>query len=137
MFKASSLSDLPKPELYAELQRQMTGLLAAGKYDDGEFVAREALCDFPLQHQAYYWRAAFLRMFEGTDREMAADLAAALFVEPVLPSIGAQHARVWENINDENEAAARLEAVRRAALIEEHTGVKNRAVAELEKGFAL
>ena len=28
MFKTSSLADLPKPEQYAELQRQMTGLLA-------------------------------------------------------------------------------------------------------------
>ena len=114
---------------------EMKALLADRKYDDGEFVAREAVRDFPLQHQSYYWRAAFLRMFEGTDQEMSEDLAAGRYVEPVLPSAAGQQAQVWENIDDANEAAARIEAVRRAAMIEARAGTPNLAAAELERGL--
>ncbi len=114
---------------------ELRALLENRKFDDGEFVAREAIKDFPLQHQAYYWRAAFLRMFEGTDSEMRQDLAAGRFVEPVLPRVAAEQARLWEGISDGSEAESRAEAVRRARLIEEHTGRGGMATAELEKGL--
>ncbi len=101
---------------------ELKSLLGARKYDDGEFVAREAIRDFPLSHQAYYWRAGFLRMFEGTDREMQADTAAGRFVEPVIPSVAAEQALVWEGISDDQVVEARAEAVRRAGLIDRRTG---------------
>jgi hypothetical protein len=114
---------------------ELRALLENRKFDDGEFVAREAIKDFPLQHQAYYWRAAFLRMFEGTDGEMRQDLAAGRFVGPVLPRVAAEQARLWEGISDRSEAESRAEAIRRARLIEEHTGRGGMAAAELEKGL--
>ncbi len=101
---------------------ELKSLLEARKYDDGEFVAREAIRDFPLNHQAYYWRTGFLRMFEGTDREMQADTAAGRFVEPVLPSVAAEQALLWEGISDDQVVEARAEAVRRAGLIDRRTG---------------
>jgi O-antigen ligase len=101
---------------------ELKDLLEARKYDDGEFVAREAIRDFPLNHQAYYWRAGFLRMFEGTEKEMEADTAAGRFVEPVLPSVAAEQALLWEGISNDQVVEARAEAVRRAGLIDRRTG---------------
>jgi O-antigen ligase len=113
---------------------ELEALLKARKFDDGEFVAREAIEDFRLHYQAYYWRAAFLRMFEGTDGEMKRDVAAGRFVEPVLPRVAAEQAQVWKDIDNFAEAEARAEAIRRAALIEERSGVTGVAAGELEKG---
>jgi hypothetical protein len=85
-------------------------------------VAREAIRDFPLNHQAYYWRAGFLRMFEGTEKEMEADTGAGRYVEPVLPAVAAEQAALWQGIEDDAEAEARAEAVRRARLIDRQAG---------------
>lgn len=114
---------------------QLKSLQVAQKYDHGEFVAGEAIRDFPLEHRAYYWRAAFLRMFEGTDGEMREDVIAGRFVEPVLPVVAAEQAQVWVGINDRWEAESRVEAIRRAGVIAEKSGVKGGAAAELEKGL--
>lgn len=114
---------------------ELEALLKERKFDDGEFVAREAIRDFPLHYQAYYWRAAFLRMFSGTDREIEQDVEAGRFVEPVLPRVASEQARVWEGIGDGAEAESRAEAIRRAGLIEQRTGRSGMAVAELEKGL--
>ena len=113
---------------------ELKSLLEARKYDDGEFVAREAIRDFPLNHQAYYWRAGFLRMFEGTDREMQADTAAGRFVEPVLPSVAAEQALLWEGISNDQVVEARAEAVRRAGLIDRRTGGDS-AAAQLDQAL--
>jgi hypothetical protein len=113
---------------------ELKALLDARKFDDGEFVAREAIRDFPLQHQAYYWRAAFLRMFEGTDMEMKQDLAAGRFVEPVLPRVAAEQAQLWEGISDRAEAEARAEAIRRAQRMDQSSseGEGKSALSQLE-----
>ncbi len=111
---------------------EMKALLATGKYDEGEFVAREAIGDFPLQYQAYYWRAAFLRMFEGTDGEMKQDVAAGRFAEPVLPRVAAEQAQVWEAVDELAEAEARAEAIRRAERIDSRVGEGNLALGQLE-----
>jgi hypothetical protein len=120
---------------WAGYAAELKSLQEARKFDDGEFVAREAIADFPLHYQAYYWRAAFLRMFEGTNGEMKQDVAAGRFVEPVLPRVAAEQAQVWFGIDDELEAESRAEAVRRAARIENVSGVKGAAAGELDKGI--
>lgn len=111
---------------------ELKTLLDARKFDDGEFVAREAIRDFPLQHQAYYWRAAFLRMFEGTDLEMKQDLAVGRFVEPVLPRVPAEQAQLWEGINDRAEAESRAEAILRAQRIDQRSDGGRSALGQLE-----
>ena len=111
---------------------ELEALLKARKFDDGEFVARQAIGDFPLQYQAYYWRAAFLRMFEGTEAEIKQDVVAARFVEPVLPRVAAEQAQVWESIDELAEAESRLEAIRRAEKIDSRTGGGNSALGQLE-----
>jgi hypothetical protein len=111
---------------------ELKTLLEARKFDDGEFVAREAIRDFPLQHQAYYWRAAFLRMFDGTDMEMKQDLAVGRFVEPVLPRVAAEQAQIWEGISDRAEAESRAEAILRAQRIDQRSGEGTSALGQLE-----
>jgi hypothetical protein len=116
---------------------ELKALLDARKFDDGEFVAREAIRDFPLQHQAYYWRAAFLRMFEGTDVEMKQDLAVGRFVEPVLPRVAAEQAQIWEGISDRAEAESRAEAISRAQRIDQRSGEGKSALGQLEIALRL
>jgi hypothetical protein len=111
---------------------ELKALLDARKFDDGEFVARGAIRDFPLQHQAYYWRAAFLRMFEGTDVEMKQDLAVGRFVEPVLPRVAAEQAQLWEGINERAEAESRAEAILRAQRIDQRSDGGRSALGQLE-----
>jgi O-antigen ligase len=110
-------------------------LAAARKHDDGEFVAREAIRDFPLQYQAHYWHVGFLRAFEGTEGEMEEGVAAGRFVEPVLPVVAGEQANLWVGIDDRLEAESRVEAARRARIIEEKSGIKGAAAAEVEKGL--
>jgi O-antigen ligase len=111
---------------------ELRALLEARRFDDGEFVARAAISDFPLKYQAYYWRAAFLRMFQGTDDEIAEAMAAGLFAEPVLPIVAAEQARIWQGVNNTAEAQARTEAIRRSLRIDRLTGESNLAQAQLE-----
>ena len=136
LLQAAKSDRPPLAYRWAGYAAELESLLAAGKYDDGEFVAREALGDFPLSHQAYYWRAAFLRMFEGSDKEMDADMAGGRFAEPVLPSVAAEQARLWEKISDRNEASARAEAVRRAKKIDQQEGGGRSANAQLEAALS-
>jgi O-antigen ligase len=120
---------------WAAYDRELKALSAAQRYEDGEILAGEAVRDFPLHYHAYYWRAAFLRTFEGTDNEIKDDIAAGLFVEPVLPVVASEQAQVWADINADWEAESRVEAIRRASLIEQRSGPKGAAVAELEKAM--
>jgi hypothetical protein len=125
----------PLPYRWEAFERELKELGEARKHDDGEFVAREAVGDFPLHYQAYYWRAAFLRVFEGTDDEIKSDLAAGRFVEPVLPVAAAEQAQIWASIDPEREAEARFEAMRRGAFIDESSGGQGQAVVEMERGL--
>lgn len=130
-------ADSDRPPLayrWAGYAAEMKNLLDAQRYDDGEFVAREAIRDFPLNYQAYYWRAAFLRMFEGTEREMIDDLDAAKFVEPVIPRIASELAQLWQGLDEKAEAEMMVHAVRRAQLIEQRRGGKL-AFAQLENSL--
>jgi O-antigen ligase len=119
-------------EAYAS---DMKRLLAAGRYDEGDVFATEVIRAFPLSHQAYYWRAGFLRMFANTEKEMERDLVAGRYVEPVLPWAAAQQAQLWQGIDEKREAVVRLEGMRRAALIEKQTGSRGLVTAELERGL--
>lgn len=115
--------------------RELATLGAERRHEEGEALANEAVRDFPLHSHAYYWRAAFLRTFEQTDAEIKADIAAGRFAEPVLPSTAAEQAQIWVDINPDEEADARAEAIRRARLIEQGGGGGASAVAELEKAL--
>lgn len=103
----------------AAYDAELEALGEAGLHDDGEFVAREAIRDFPLHPRAYLWHMGFLRMFLGTEEEMAEAAMLASYVDPVQPSIPAGAATAWIGIDGAAQAAASVEAVRRAARIDE------------------
>ncbi len=132
LWRSANTSRPPLVYRWEGYSAELKALLEARKFDDGEFVAREAIGDFPLQYQAYYWRAAFLRMFEATDGEMRQDAVAGRFVEPVLPRVAAEQAQVWEGIDDLAEAEARTEAIRRAERIDLQVSQGNSALGQLE-----
>jgi hypothetical protein len=132
---AASTGHPPLVYRWEAYDRKLKELAVARRHDDGELAASEVVRDFPLHYQAYYWRAAFLRTFSGTEGEIEADIAAGRFVEPVLPVVAAEQARLWAGISDTSEAEARAEAVRRAALIEVRTGTRGMVEAEVGKGL--
>ena len=132
---ASTTGHPPLTYRWESYDRALKALMAERKSEEGEVLSGEVLREFPLHYQAYYWRAAFLRMFEGTDDEIKADLAAGRFVEPVLPVAAAEQAQIWADINPEWEAQARVEAMRRASVIEQRSGTKGGVVTELERGI--
>lgn len=125
----------PVPYRWAAYVKELGALSAERKHQDGELLAGKAIGDFPLHYQAYYWRAGFLRTFEGTDPEIQNDIAAGQFAEPVLPVVAAEQAQIWEDIDPEQEVAARVEAIRRAGLIDRRLGTTGASFAELEKGM--
>ncbi len=91
-------------------------------HDDGELVAREAVRNFPLNPRAHLWHLGFLRTFLGTEGLMDEAGKLAMYVDPVQPSIAAGVAVAWAGIDPAQEAAARVEAVRRAARIDRAEG---------------
>lgn len=109
----------PLPFRWAAYQAELTGLAKARKHDDGVVVAKEAIADFPLSYQSYYWYAAFLRTFLGTEQEMAEAAMLGRYVEPIHPRVASEQAQIWVDIDPANEAEARVEAVRRALRIDE------------------
>ena len=103
-----------------EAELQMLG--ARQLNDKGEFVAREAVRDFSLNPRAHLWRLGFLRTFLGTEELMYEAGKLAMYVDPVQPSIAAGVAAAWADIDPAQEAAARVEAMRRAARIDRVEG---------------
>jgi len=126
---------LPIPYRWTAYAEKFEALSADRKHEDGELLAGMAVRDFPLHYQAYYWRAGFLRTFEGTSAEIRSDVAAGRFAEPVLPVVASEQAQIWADIDPEQEVDARVEAIRRADLIESHSGTSGASVVELERAM--
>jgi O-antigen ligase len=103
---------------WAAYNAELTALGEKQKHEDGWFVAREALREFPLNPQAYIWHLGFLRTFLGTEGRMNEAGRLAMYVDPVQPRTAAGVAVAWADIDDSAEASARAEAVRRAAAID-------------------
>jgi len=108
----------PLPLRWAAYSAELKALGVDRRHDDGVVVGKEAVRDFPLNYQAYYWYANFLRTFLGTEGEMAEALTIGRYVQPVLPRVSSEQALVWAGIDPREEAAARLDAIRRAARID-------------------
>jgi len=119
------------PEVSAELQRLGKEL----RFFQAEKTAEEAMRFFPLRYDSYYWLAGFLRMSEGTDNELQRAVKAARAVEPVLPAVPREQAVILADINPDWEAEARVEAIRRAGLIDERMQTSGASVAELVRGI--
>jgi hypothetical protein len=118
---------------WAAYDAELRELGEARRHEEGEFVALEAIRDFPLHYQGYYWWAAFLRTFEATEEEMDQAVVAGRFVEPVLPGVAAEQAQLWVDLDAEREAEARVEAIRRASLIDATWGQGRSAAGALER----
>lgn len=103
------------PEISSELQR----LGEERRFAQAEKVAQQAIRQFPLRSEAYYWLAGYLRMFEGTDSEIDAAVRAGRKVEPVLPVVPAEQAVILQDINPEWTMEAWVEAIRRASILDE------------------
>lgn len=104
----------PLPFRWAAYNAELTELAKTRKHDDGAVVAKEAIADFPLSYEPYYWYAAFLRTFLGTEAEMAEAGILGRYVEPIHSRVASEQALVWADIDPKREAEARIEAVRRA-----------------------
>jgi len=89
------------------------------KFAKAEEVAHQAIGRFPLRGEAYYWLAGYLRMFQGTDSEIHAAVRAGQAVEPVLPTVPAEQAVILKDINPEWAMDAWVEAIKRAAILDE------------------
>jgi O-antigen ligase len=103
------------PEISSELQR----LGEERRFAQAEKLAQEAIRQFPLRSEAYYWLAGYLRMFEGTDSEIDAAVRAGRKVEPVLPVVPAEQAAILQDINPEWTMEAWVEAIKRASILDE------------------
>jgi O-antigen ligase len=88
------------------------------RFSQAEKTAQAAIEKFPLRSEAYYWLAGYLRMFEGTDKEIEAALRAGRAVEPVLPGVVQEQAIILQPINPDGAMEAWLLAVDRAAAID-------------------
>jgi hypothetical protein len=118
---------------WAAYDAELRALAEARRHEEGEFVALEAIRDFSLHYQGYYWWAAFLRTFEATEEEMDQAVVAGRFVEPVLPGVASEQAQLWVDLDTEREAEARVEAIRRASLIDATWGQGRSAAGALER----
>ena len=102
------------PEVSTELEK----LGLERRFDQAEKVAQKATRDFPLRSEAYYWLAGYLRMFEGTDKEIHAALHAGRAVEPVLPKVAEEQAVILKPIDPEGAMESWAIAINRAAAID-------------------
>ncbi len=116
---------------WSAYQKELQSLGDNRMHERGEAVSLEAMRDFPLHYQAYYWWFGFLRTFEETEKEIQQAVEAGRFAEPVLPIVAADQAQLWAGLNNEFEAEARTEAIRRAGVIGEKTARAGLATAEL------
>ena len=108
------------PVFYAwqEVSTELEKLGLERRFDQAEKAAQKATRDFPLRSEAYYWLAGFLRMFEGTDKEIHAALHAGRAVEPVLPKVAEEQAVILKPIDPEGAMEAWAIAINRAAAID-------------------
>ncbi|MBE2179342.1 MAG: O-antigen ligase family protein [Chthoniobacterales bacterium] len=109
---------MPAPFRWSTYTAELNDLGQKGKNDEGEFVAAEAIRAFPLKHEAYYWLVGYLRMFLGTEAEIAVATKAGRMVEPILPQVPTDEATLWKNLDPMREAEAWGEAARRAVRID-------------------
>lgn len=109
---------MPAPFRWTTYTAELIDLGQKGKNDEGEFVAAEAVRAFPLKYEAYYWLVGYLRMFLGTEEEIAAATKAARMIEPILPQLPADEATLWKNLDPIREAEAWGEAARRAVRLD-------------------
>jgi hypothetical protein len=102
------------------------------RFSQAEGVAQAAIQKFPLRSEAYYWLAGYLRMFEGSDKEIEAALRAGRAVEPVLPGVVQEQAVILQPIDPDGAMEAWLLAVDRAAAID---GRENRSELPAAGGY--
>lgn len=102
------------------------------RFSQAEGVAQAGIQKFPLRSEAYYWLAGYLRMFEGSDKEIEAALRAGRAVEPVLPGVVQEQAVILQPIDPDGAMEAWLLAVDRAAAID---GRENRSELPAAGGY--
>lgn len=109
----------PAPLSWVPISAQLEKLGRERRFAQAEGGARQAIDQFPLRSEAYYWLAGYLRMFQGTDSEILAAVQAGQAVEPVLPTVPAEQAVILKDINPEWTMEAWVEAIRRASILDE------------------
>ncbi|MFM6175674.1 MAG: O-antigen ligase family protein, partial [Sphaerospermopsis kisseleviana] len=109
----------PAPFKWPEISSELLRLGEERRFAQAEKVAQQAIRQFPLRSEAYYWLAGYLRMFEGTDSEIDAAVRAGRAVEPVLPVVPAEQAVILQDINPEWAMEAWVEAIKRASILDE------------------
>lgn len=109
----------PAPYRWSQISSELLRLGEERRFAQAEKVAQQAIRQFPLRSEAYYWLAGYLRMFAGTDSEIDAAVRAGRAVEPVLPVVPAEQAVILQDINAEWAMDAWVDAIKRAALLDE------------------
>jgi len=108
----------PSPYRWPEISSELEKLGEQRRFAQAETVALQATQKFPLRSEAYYWLAGYLRMFEGTDKEIEDALRSGRAVEPVLPGVVEEQAIILQPIDPGAAMELRLLAVQRAAAID-------------------
>jgi len=103
---------------WSEISSELEVLGKERRFAQAEKTALEATRMFPLRSEAYYWLAGYLRMFEGTEKEIESALLAGRTVEPVLPGVVAEQALILQPIDANSSMQLWLLAVQRAAAID-------------------
>jgi O-antigen ligase len=109
----------PVPYRWSQISSELQQLGQERRFARAEEVAQQAIRQFPLRSEAYYWLAGYLRMFAGTDNEIDAAVRAGRAVEPVLPAVPAEQAVILQDINPGWAMEAWVEAIKRAAILDE------------------
>ena len=109
----------PAPYSWASLAKELQALGEARRYGEAEHAALQAVAQFPLDYQSYYWLAGHLRPFADTKREIDAAVRAGRVVEPVLPKVPAEQAVILQPVDPEAAMEAWVLAVERAAAIDQ------------------
>jgi hypothetical protein len=107
------------PYRWSQISSELQQLGQERRFAQAENVAQKAIRQFPLRSEAYYWLAGYLRMFAGTDNEIDVAVRAGRAVEPVLPSVPAEQAVILQDINPGWARDAWVEAIKRAAILDE------------------
>ena len=115
-------SETPPPFRGAYYQERLKALGQERRFDEAEQLAAASIKELPMLGDLYYWRAAYLLTFADTDTEAAQNFAAARLVDPIIPLVGIQEARLWMPIDANRAADAWLEAVERGSRIDQSIG---------------